>query len=73
MFVPALKEVFDMCEIFDLRNASDEQIKMLQSKALEILVYFRDFCEKYNLTFICVVDAVLVQYAAKGFIPWMMI
>lgn len=70
MFVPALKEVFDMCEIFDLRNASDEQIKMLQSKALEILVYFRDFCEKYNLTFYLCGGCCIGAIRHKGFIPW---
>ena len=39
-------------------------------KLLEILVYFRDFCEEHNLRFFITGGTLLGAIRHKGFIPW---
>ncbi len=57
-------------EIYDLKNATKEEIKSLQEKSLEILLYFKDFCEKHNLLFYLCGGCCIGAIRNKGFIPW---
>ena len=47
-----------------------EQLKKLQTKGLEILLYFKDFCEKHNLLFYFCGGCCIGAIRHKGFIPW---
>ena len=57
-------------EIFDLQNASPEQLRAIQLKSLEILVYFRDFCKTHGLNFSLCGGTCIGAIRHKGFIPW---
>lgn len=50
----------------------DNNVKLrdLQLKCLEILLYFKDFCEKHNLRFFLCGGACIGAIRHKGFIPW---
>ena len=45
-------------------------IKDIQSKLLEILLYFQDFCEEHGLTFVLAGGTCLGAMRHQGFIPW---
>lgn len=45
-------------------------IRRLQNKELEMLIYFRDFCEKHNLKFYLCGGGLIGAIRHKGFIPW---
>lgn len=45
-------------------------IKQIQKKQLEILVYFRDFCKENGLNFFLAGGTCLGAKRHKGFIPW---
>ena len=49
-----------------------ELLRELQLKQLDMLVYFRDFCEKNNLTFYLIGGALIGALRNGGFVPWMM-
>lgn len=59
-----------MTEIFDLQQSSLEEIRKLQEKSLEVLVYFRDFCEEHGLKFSLCGGTCIGAIRHKGFIPW---
>lgn len=59
-----------MREIFNIRDGSQEDIRNLQKKSLEILVYFKEFCDKHDLTFYLCGGTCLGAIRHKGFIPW---
>ncbi|MEZ4357071.1 MAG: LicD family protein [Eubacteriales bacterium] len=59
-----------MDEIFEIRKITTEQIKALQNKSLEILLYFKDFCEKHNLLFYLCGGCCIGAVRHGGFIPW---
>lgn len=45
-------------------------IKEIQEKLLEILLYYKDFCEKHNLRFVLAGGTCLGAARDKGMIPW---
>ncbi len=47
-----------------------DQIRKLQLKSLEILDYFKEFCEKNNLLFYLCGGCCIGALRHKGFIPW---
>lgn len=53
-----------------MSNSNDVSIKQIQDKMLEILVYFRDFCEANQLKFTLCGGTCLGAVRHKGFIPW---
>lgn len=57
-------------KIDNLQNISDEQMKILQSKYLEILLEFQNFCNKHNLSFFLIGGSCIGALRHKGFIPW---
>lgn len=59
-----------MAEIYDLKKVGQEEIKALQSKSLEILLYFKKFCEEHNLLFYLCGGCCIGTIRHKGFIPW---
>lgn len=59
-----------MGKIIDLRNLSPEEFRKWQLKLLEILVYFRDFCDSHNLRFYISAGTCIGVIRHKGFIPW---
>ena len=54
-------------EAYDI---SDETFKKMQKKMLEMLVYFRDFCEEHNLMFYLCGGAAIGAVREHGFVPW---
>ena len=46
-----------------------ELLRELQLKQLDMLVYFRDFCEKNNLTFYLIGGALIGALRNGGFVP----
>lgn len=54
----------------DIKQASMEEIKAIQAKSMEILLYFKDFCETHKLTFFIIGGCCLGAIRHKGFIPW---
>ena len=49
---------------------SDTQIRKLQEKSLEMLLFFKDFCEKHDLTFYFCGGCLIGAVREGGFIPW---
>ena len=49
-----------------------ELLRELQLKQLDMLVYFRDFCEKNNLTFYLIGGALIGALRNGGFVPLML-
>lgn len=49
---------------------TDEEIKKLQSKGLEMLIYFKQFCDDNNLLFYMCGGCCIGSVRHKGFIPW---
>ncbi|MCD7894887.1 MAG: LicD family protein [Erysipelotrichaceae bacterium] len=54
----------------NVRNLSLEETKIMQNKMLEILLYFKDFCDKYGLMFYLAGGCAIGAVRHKGFIPW---
>lgn len=59
-----------MTEILDLKNISSQQIKAMQAKQLEILVYFKAFCDEHGLLFYLCGGCCIGAIRHQGFIPW---
>ena len=49
---------------------SDEELRSLQLKSLEILLYFKKFCEEHNLMFYFCGGCCIGVLRHQGFIPW---
>ena len=49
---------------------SYETIRTHQNKMLEILLYFKDFCERHNITYWLDSGTLLGAYRNEGFIEW---
>ena len=45
-------------------------LRELQVKQLDMLVYFRDFCQKNNLTFYLIGGGLIGALRNGGFVPW---
>lgn len=48
----------------------DETMKSMQSKMLEMLLYFKDFCDAHGLMFYLCGGAAIGAVREHGFIPW---
>ena len=59
-----------MIEDVTVGQYSKVNIRDLQMKSLEILLYFKDFCEKHNLRFYLCYGSCLGAIRHRGFIPW---
>lgn len=53
-----------------MSNSNEVSVRAIQSKMLEILVYFRDFCEANGLKFVLCGGTCLGAIRHQGFIPW---
>ena len=51
-------------------KSSNSEIRDLQLKSLEILLYFKDFCQEHNLMFYLCGGCCIGAIRHKGFIPW---
>ena len=49
---------------------SDVEIISLQKKSLEMLLFFKDFCDKHNLKFFFCGGCLIGAIREGGFIPW---
>ena len=54
----------------NIREASSEELRELQLKSLEILKYFKLFCEEHSLSFFLCGGCCIGAVRHKGFIPW---
>lgn len=59
-----------MTKIVDLSKASDEEIRALQAKELEILKYVANICKENNLKFFMCGGTCIGTIRHHGFIPW---
>lgn len=59
-----------MAEKLYFIDLNPEILKKLQSKSLEILKYFKKFCEENDLTFYLCGGCCIGAVREKGFIPW---
>ena len=57
-------------KLINVADFSPEELRKWQMKLLDILVYFRDFCEKHNLKFYLAAGTCLGAVRHNGFIPW---
>jgi len=53
-----------------VKDFSQDELRKWQLKLLEILVYFRDFCESHHLRFFLSAGTCLGAIRHHGFIPW---
>ena len=51
-------------------HAINPEIEALQKKSLEILVFFKEFCDKHNLLFYFCGGCCIGTLRHQGFIPW---
>lgn len=49
---------------------NESEIKRLQQKSLEMYLFFKDFCEKNDLTYFFCGGCLIGAIREKGFIPW---
>ena len=56
--------------LISVKDFSPEELRKWQMKLLEILVYFRDFCESHNLKFYLSAGTSIGAIRHHGFIPW---
>lgn len=57
-------------KLISVKDFAPEELRKWQLKLLEILVYFRDFCNEHNLRFWLAAGTCLGAVRHKGFIPW---
>ena len=55
---------------FEPYMISSEMHEKMKSKMLDLLVYFRDFCEEYKLRFWLIGGGAIGAVREHGFIPW---
>lgn len=60
----------DNQKLINVADFSPEELRKWQLKLLEILVYFRDFCEAHHLRFFLASGTCLGAVRHNGFIPW---
>ncbi len=56
--------------LISVKDFSPEELRKWQLKLLDILVYFRDFCQSHNLRFFLSAGTCLGAVRHHGFIPW---
>ena len=54
----------------NLVELTPELLRELQLKQMDMLVYFRNFCEKNNLTFYLIGGSLIGAIRNGGFVPW---
>lgn len=54
----------------ELVNMTPQLLRELQLKQLDMLIYFRDFCEKNNLRFYLIGGCLIGALRNGGFVPW---
>ena len=54
----------------DKVTLTPDVLRELQVKQLDMLVYFRDFCQKNNLTFYLIGGGLIGALRNGGFVPW---
>ena len=54
----------------DKVNLTPELLRELQLKQLDMLVYFKEFCEKNDLTFYLIGGGLIGALREGGFVPW---
>lgn len=59
-----------MIELKDIKQASNDEIAAIQRKSLEILLYYKEFCEKHDLLFFFCGGCCIGTIRHQGFIPW---
>ncbi len=59
-----------MSNLNETKSFSKKELRVLQLKSLEILLYFKKFCEENNLTFYLCGGCCIGAVRHKGFIPW---
>lgn len=57
-------------KLISVKDFTPEELRKWQLKLLEILVYFKEFCEAHNLRFMLAAGTCLGAVRHKGFIPW---
>ena len=57
-------------KLISVKDFSPEELRRWQLKLLEILVYFKDFCEMHHLRFMLAAGTCLGAVRHGGFIPW---
>jgi lipopolysaccharide cholinephosphotransferase len=57
-------------KLISVKDFTPEELRKWQLKLLEILVYFRDFCEAHNLRFFLAAGTCIGAVRHHGFIPW---
>lgn len=60
----------DPNKFFETYEIDNETLKKMQAKMLNLLLYFRDFCQKYNLRFYLIGGAAIGAVREHGFVPW---
>ena len=56
--------------LISLKDLSPDEFRKWQMKLLEILVYFRDFCNEHDIKFFLSGGTCIGAIRHKGFIPW---
>ncbi len=54
----------------ELVELTPQLLRELQLKQMDMLVYFRDFCEKNDLTFYLIGGSLIGALRTGGFVPW---
>lgn len=57
-------------EYFEAYEIDQETFKKLQAKMLDMLLYFKDFCEKHDLMFYLCGGGAIGAIREHGFVPW---
>jgi lipopolysaccharide cholinephosphotransferase len=57
-------------KLMSLKDLSPEELRKWQLKLLDILVYFRDFCQAHDLRFFLAAGTCIGAVRHHGFIPW---
>lgn len=56
--------------IMNLQIATEVEIRQLQEKYFEILLYLKSFCDKYNIRFFLIGGSCIEALRYQGFILW---
>ena len=60
----------DPNRFFETYEIDQETLKKMQSKMLEMLLYFKDFCDEHGLMFYLIGGGAIGAVREHGFVPW---
>lgn len=60
----------DTNKYFTTYEISSEMLKKMQEKMLDILLYFKEFCDKHSLMFYLIGGGAIGAVREHGFVPW---